>query len=362
MSLKNLLIKIALHIHILVFGKKKDAEIKTVALISNTAIGDTLMATPAFRALKLAKKDIKIIAVLNPSNAPLFKTNPYIDEIVLYNGKWRNFYKSVIKLRELNVDVVLTLHSNEPEATPLGLFSKAHTIVKIPNDKNPFAIFHSNQKTSSPPNRHGVFDRMDQLKFIGVESDEIRMELFLSDDAKAKAQNFLSYNNFDGYTLVGFQLGASTKSRMWFEEKWIELANALLISNKRIKIVLTGAANEKEIAQKVADSLPQDRVLNAAGALNIEAAAALICRLNVFVTPDTGPMHIAIALGIPTVALFAVADPIKSGAVYDKEIHIEIKKPRTCDPCVSKLCKYQKCMLQIEADEVKNCVFRILNA
>ncbi len=359
MSLKNLALKALLKLCVALRGKKEEHEIKTVALISNTAIGDTLMATPAFRALKLAKPHIKVVAVLNPANAALFANNPYIDETLLYNGGWRGFWKTAAKLRALGVDAALLLHSNEPQATPLAVFGGAQKIVKIPNDKNPFAAFHANPKTASPSDRHGVFDRLEQLKFLGVESENPKMELFLKEEQKSEAKEFLRQNGFDDSLLIGFQIGASTRSRMWFEDKWISLAKLLLAENKNIKIILTGSPNERVAAQKIKESLPHGRVVNAAGALQIGAAAALIGEFSVFVAPDTGPMHIAISLGVPSVALFAVADPVKSGAVYNKEIHIEIKKPKTCEPCISKLCKYQKCMLQIGADEVKEAIGRL---
>jgi len=87
------------------------------------------------------------------------------------------------------------------------------------------------------------------------------------------------------------------------------------------------------------------------GALEREAAA-LIARLDVLVTPDTGPLHVAAALKTPTIGLFAVASPVNSNPDFDENIHKFIKKPRTCSPCVGKNCKFQECMLQIGADEV----------
>lgn len=359
MSFKISALKAILRLYNAVKTQKK--EIKTLALISNTAIGDTLMATPVFRAVKEAMPNLRVVAALNPSNAPLFETNPYIDEVVLYDGKWRGFLKALAALRRFDVDAALLLHSNEPQATPLAVLCGAGQIIKIPNDKNPFASFHSNPKTASPAGRHGVFDRLEQLKFIGVESNNPKMELFVKEESVGEAKEFLRQNGFDGSRLIGFQIGASTKSRMWFEDRWISLAKLLLAENQNIKIILTGSPSERAAAQKIKESLPQSRVVNAAGALRIGAAAALIGELDVFVTPDTGPMHIAIALGVPSVALFAVADPTKSGAAYDKEIHIEIKKPRTCEPCVSKLCKYQECMLQIGADEVFLSIESLIN-
>lgn len=339
---------------------KVATEIKTVLLVSNTAIGDTLMATPAFRAIKKNMPDAKCVAILNPANADLFSANPYVDDVVLYDGRWGGFLKTVFEVRRMNVDVALLLHSNEPQATPLAVFGGAYTIIKIPNDKNPFAAFHTNPKIAAPNDRHGVYDRLEQLKFLNIETDDVRMELFLKEEWEAAAKEFLQINGCEKAKLIGFQIGASTLSRMWFEDRWAALATALLRARSDVKIVLTGSPKEREICERIKNTIGENRVINAAGALPLGAASALIGELDVFITPDTGPMHIAIALGIPSVALYAVANPIKSGAVYDNEKHIEIKKPRTCDPCVSKLCRYQECMLQIEPLEVMEATLRLL--
>jgi len=360
MSFKTFLLKAFLHVYKMTRSSNKNDIIKTVAVISNTAIGDTLMATPVIRALKGLEPKTKIVAVLNPENAALFTTNPNINEVVLFGGRWRGFLGAVRKLEELNIDAALLLHSNEPQATPLAVLSGAKTIIKIPNDKSPFSSFHTNPKIASKNDRHGIYDRLEQLSFLGIESSDVSMELFLKDEWLLEAKEFLDVHGCKDSILVGFQIGASTKSRMWFEERWAELAKMLLATVPNIRILLTGSPKERAQTQKIKNMIPDERVINAAGALSIGGAAALIKEVGVFVTPDTGPMHIAIALRTPSVALFAVADPIKSGAAYDKEIHVQIKKPRTCDPCVSKLCKYQKCMLQIEATEVFSEVLKML--
>ena len=105
MSFKISALKAILRLYNAVKTQKK--EIKTLALISNRAIGDTLMATPVFRAVKEAMPNLRVVAALNPSNAPLFETNPYIDEVVLYDGKWRGFLKALAALRRLDVDTAL---------------------------------------------------------------------------------------------------------------------------------------------------------------------------------------------------------------------------------------------------------------
>jgi len=87
-----------------------------------------------------------------------------------------------------------------------------------------------------------------------------------------------------------------------------------------------------------------------------------MARLDVFVTGDTGPMHMAYALKTPVVALYAVSEPERTGPLQDRDLHRIIKKPRTCDPCVSKKCTYQECMEQISVAEVYGAVRDVLGA
>ena len=88
----------------------------------------------------------------------------------------------------------------------------------------------------------------------------------------------------------------------------------------------------------------------------------LLRRASLLVTGDTGPMHLAVTVDTPVVALFAVSDPARSGPGYDLDRHVVIRKWRTCDPCFSKNCPYAEpiCMDNIAVDEVVTAVDTIL--
>ena len=325
-------------------------DFKTVCFFSNTAIGDTLFNTPVFRAFKENFPNIKTIALLNQNNSDLFKDDKNLDEIITYNGKWKYFLKTAKILRSKKIDIVFILHSNEPQATPLAVLSGAKYIFKLHNDKNEFNKFHSNLPKKLEVKDYVVKYRLKYLEFVGIENQNIRMQLFLDKKDYEMVDKVLKKDDKTKY--IGFQMGASTVSRQWFLERWVELAK-LILQNDSYKIILTGSNKDKILTnafmKKIKD---KNRVLNLAGIFNIRQAAALIDRLDILVTPDTGPLHIAAALKTPTIALFAVADPKASNPDFDKEIHKFVKKDRTCNPCLGKRCKYQKCMLQISAKEI----------
>lgn len=325
--------------------------IDKIVCFSNTAIGDTLFNTPIFKKLKEKFPSKELVVVLNPSNYKLFETNPHIDKIILYDGKTKNFFQTLKKLRDINPSLVLILHSNEPQATPLAVLSGAKYILKIPNNKNPFKKWHSNNPLSLVPNSHAITNRLKFLDFLRIKYSKCeRMELFIKKEWNKEVEDF--FKNIKYKELIGFQIGASTISRMWFEEKWIELGEKILDKYPKAKIVLTGSPSEKELTKKVKEGINNDRVLDLAGYFGIGGAAALIDKLDILISPDTGPLHIATTLKTPTVGLFVVGNPIGTNACYDKEIHPYIQKDKTCTPCISKKCKYAKCMLQINPDEI----------
>ncbi len=325
------------------------SDIEEIYCFSNTAIGDTLFNTPLFRSLKDNFPNKKIVAVLNPTNYALFSNNKDIDEIMLYSGKTKHFFQTLKILKMKKPKLFLLLHSNDPQATSMAVLSGAKYVIKIPNYSNKFNRWHTNKPTKPVEMKHGVFNRLKQLEYLGITETNPKMHLPLKSEAKERITKYFEHNT---KKLIGFQIGASTLSRMWFKENWIELGKKLLDKYHDINIVLTGAPNEIKMTKEVQAGINDERVLNLAGRFDIESAAALIGRLDLLITPDTGPLHMAIALQTPTIGFFVVAHHSGSNACYDQDIHLYIQKDKTCTPCVGKDCKFAKCMLQIEVDLV----------
>ena len=424
---------------------------KCVCFFSNTAIGDTLFNTPVFREFRAKFSDVKTIALLNPNNAMLFRDDPNLDEIITYDGRWSGFLKTLKILKSKKIDICFLLHSNEPQATPLAILSGAKYVFKLPNHKNKFNFLHSNTPQKyADENRYIVLNRLLQLKFVGINSDEslakdeiCRLSLYLNPadyvrvdeklkglngeyvnlDKQEKRQTNINRNtqeeksnkqaNFkqilshdkeqnlvqnepkicggDERKIIGFQMGASSRSRKWTLQRWCELA-LMILQHTNYQIVLTGSPSERgecdlfmreleknldeflsfkaqenrlkfvnqanlnslcddenfakgsygkavtnsalEFDKKISEN-PSDlanlkhdllgRVLNLAGVFNLREAAALIDRLDILITPDTGPLHVAAAMKTPTIALYGVADPSSSNPNFDTKIHKIIK-------------------------------------
>jgi ADP-heptose:LPS heptosyltransferase len=174
---------------------------------------------------------------------------------------------------------------------------------------------------------------------------------------------------WDRERVVAFQPGASTTSRRWPRGRFIALARQLAGKFPDLRFAITGSPAEAPLCREIAAAIEADsplaggrRAWASAGELPLVALPALLRRARLLVTGDTGPMHLAVAVGTPVVALFAVSDPAVSGPCQDLDRHVVIRKWRTCDPCLSKNCPYAEpiCMDNISVDEVAAAVDGIL--
>jgi len=338
-------------------------KVKNILIVSSTAIGDTLLSTPAIRAIRERYPDTKIIAHFNIKNMELFENNPHIDGIIPYYGGYKRFFKTVREFRRNRFDVALILHGNEPQATPMAYLSGANFVVKLPNtSKYGFLLSNTTSHLQLPTSEfvHGIEQRLKVAALIGCSNKDKRMVLPVDRDDEDAVSGFLKSEGIkDDDILIGFQVGASTVSRMWFAERFVELGKRLITAYPTTKIVITGSPDEKKYCEQI-DREIGGRVIVSAGKLPLRQIPALVKRFKVLLTGDTGIMHIAIAVGTSVAALYAVADYRITGPYYDTEKHRVIQKWKTCDPCMSKKCEYQECMENISVNEVFKAVTDII--
>jgi ADP-heptose:LPS heptosyltransferase len=336
--------------------------VERILVVSSSAIGDTLLSTPAIRAVREHFTRARIIALFNRDNMELFENNPHIDGIVPFHGGYKRFLRTIWRLRKHNFDLALIFHGNEPQATPMAYLSGARYIIKLPN-ANEYRFLLSNREPVSTWGdfTQAVEHRLLVAELAGCQAGDRRMVLPLATDQETPVEKFFQSKGIvPSVPLVGFQVAASTVSRMWFAEKFIELGRQLTAQYPDIRIVITGSPQEAGYAGEIAAAIGS-KVIVAAGVLRLKQVPGLVRRFKLVVTGDTGIMHLAIAVGTPVVALYAAADARMTGPYYDNDRHTIIQKHRTCDPCLGKKCPFQWCMVNISVEEVLSAVVKTLN-
>ena len=344
------------------------SRVERILAISSTGIGDALFSTPAIRALRQAYPRAHITGMFRARYLDLFRNNPHVDDVIAYSGKYRRLPGTIRALRRGGFEVAAILHGNDPDIIPLAYLSGARFVVRIPNDSTRFRFLLSNAgrtpENNVIPGQHALQMRLRIAGLLGAATDDRRMVLLVDPAAARAVGAYLEARGVrSGDPLVGVQVGASTVSRMWFGEQFAGLGRRLLAADPAIRIAITGSPAERAYCQTVADAVGGgQRVLVTAGDLTLPQVAALVNRLAVLVAADTGTLHMAVALGRPAVALYAMADSRVTGPDPADRRYRVIQKWRTCDPCYGKACPFPLCMQNITVDEVEAAVRDLLGA
>ncbi len=297
------------------YDELKNTPKTSILIFSNTALGDTLLSTPAIKSLKDSFPNARVTLFVNKNVYPLFEGSEYIDNFVIYHGGYKKFFATLMQLRHLKADIALLMHSNGPQDIPMAIMSGAKIILKTPT-KSPYK--HHLSYGFSKKEQHTIEDRLDLARAIGADKLTTRMSLpprYYED----KKREFLPSDAL----VIGFQPGAANVYKMWPVENFKELANRVLAEYPNAIIAVTGSKKEHKLGEAIKGA-NSERIINFCGKFAIENLPKLISEMDVLVTNDTGTMHVAIALRVRTVSMFAGSEPKMFGAYQDLDRHVVI--------------------------------------
>ena len=320
-------------------------------VVSTTGIGDTLWGTPAISALRKKYPEGYIGVLTNPAGAEILKDNPAISEIFTFRRGMGGFFRLPLLVESLikkRLDKVFIFHASDRIIWPICFLTGSSEITGFKGQSKDMDFILTNTVEADPA-VHCIENRFRMLAAVGVVQEDESLELFLDREEDEEARHFLKANNIgDGELIVGLHPGAQKPFKCWPAKNFIEAGN-MLHDKLGCRIVITGDAGERQIAGQVASGI--DGAISSAGSLSLRGTAALIKRMSLFITNDTGPMHIAFALKTPVIALFSPTDPALCGP-YRADKAVVIAKKATCVPCVGKKCYNPKCFELITPQEV----------
>lgn len=317
-----------------------------ILVFSTTALGDTLLSTPAIASLAKSFPNAKLTLFVHRNLAALFTGLTGVDAVVTYHGGFKRFIRTVLALRRVAPQAVLLLHSNAPQDIPLAILSGARIILK-PATKSPYRRYLSYQFPRQA--RHVIEERLDLVRILGAKELTTRLQV---------PERYLSprtgglRDSLDGARLiVGFQPGAANAFKMWPAKCFAALADRLT-QLPGIEIAITGARKEHCIAQKIIDTCMTRRIHNYCGCYAVDELPFLIRDFDLLISNDTGPMHLAIALRVPTLCLFGSTLAALIGPYQDLERHRVIQKTGVDVTGIPKKQRRNDAMTMITVDEV----------
>jgi lipopolysaccharide heptosyltransferase II len=320
-------------------------------IVSSTGIGDTLWGTPAIAALREACPRGHIAVLTNPAGSEILKGNPAIDELLVFERGASALFRVpllVRLLRKKRFEKVFIFHASDRIIWPISFFTGSPEITGFSGQSKDMD-FILTRVVGVEPAVHGVENRFRMLAAAGIEGKDGHLELHLTGDDEEEARLFLKENGVgETEMVIGLHPGAQKPFKCWPAKNFIE-AGKILRGKFGCRIVVTGNAKERELGEEVASGI--EGAISSAGCLSLRGTAALIKRISLFITNDTGPMHMAFALKTPVVSLFSPTDPALCGP-YKVEKVIVLSKNTTCAQCTGKKCYNPICLSQISAQEV----------
>lgn len=327
-------------------------------------IGDLVMATPVLSDLRKAFPKARITAMCRSPICELLKEDPEIDELFCFSkvsgfGRRSEKRNIIEKLRQGNYDLGVLLTHSFSSAWWFWLGRIRYRLGYECNGRG-LLLTHSLAFPSNIQHQHLVVTYKMLLGSLGIPVSTTAPRLYLAPKEIEDARQLLRQRGVPDHALViGINPGATYGSaKCWLPERFREVTERLL-ADPDLYIVYFGDQSTASLCKSICQDL-SSRVINLAGATTLRELASAISLCDVLLTNDSGPMHIADALGTTIVALFGstsevVTGPYSQGNVIHK--HVE------CSPCYQRVCPIDfRCMKRIEADEVYYTIKNILDA
>jgi len=336
-----------------------------ILIVKLSAIGDVIHTLPALNAVRSHYPKAHITWLVEEDAAPLVEGHEALDRILVSRRKrWlkalrssslpgtiREIYGFIKALRDTRYDMILDFQALLKSGILIAL---ARGDRKIGFGKGLEHMEHSyfflNERILAVDMEiHALSRGMMLLDALGISPNEVEYRLPVSDHDRKKVDKLITrYGLADIEPLIAINPVAKWETKLWPNEKFAQLAEELM-DTFHAKIVFTGAAGDRQTIQNIVSAM-NSRVVNLAGDTTLNMLAALYEKMDLVISTDTGPMHMAAAVGTPVVALFGPTAPWRTGPYGSA--HQTIRAGLDCSPCFKRKCETKECMTSISVEQV----------
>ncbi len=339
---------------------------KNILIIKLSSIGDVVHTLPFLEVMKNSYPDSKIDWLVEEEASQVISGHPAINRVIISKRKsWEKeilnplkfakvyseaagFYK---ELKRSSYDIVIDLQ---------GLF-RSGFLTALSRGKRKIGMSGGREGASfflkEPPvpvnyEQHAIDRYLNVAAYLGCNAIKFKGEIPLFESDMKLANELLGPGTITN-NLIAINPMAKWKTKLWEADKFSELA-LRLIRELNCRVIFTGSGQDRPVIDEMIKMMEQpgnaSRPVNLAGRTSLKELAYLYSRCSVLVCTDTGPMHIAAAMGCRVVALFGPTAPLRTGPYGTG--HRVIRSGIDCSPCLKKECGDPRCMKDITVDEV----------
>lgn len=311
-----------------------------------------VLLTPALRALKHAYPESNLALLLRPLVTDLMEAHPYVDTCIVdtkAGGRLKSLTSLVHRIHADAFDVAVVLHPTSFRNALIPFLARVPIRVGTNIAGRGVLLTTSIRDDTSV---HEVHRYLRVLRLLNIEEVPDTLEFWHTDADRETIRDRLHAAGIPSTDrLIAINLGTTWRTKQWDIANFDKVIQRIVERIPNTTVVLTGSSAERELTTRLPTSLP---VINLVGETSILELGALLERCDVCLTCDSGPMHIAAAVGTPTVALFGPTDPVRHKPYGTG--HTIIEKPVACRPCYKRTCYREDaphlCLTEIDPAEV----------
>ncbi len=286
-------------------------DLKRICVVRTDRIGDVMLTTPVFKALRQAFPRAHIAALVSSSNKELVEGNPYLDSILVddRNGKHKGFIGFLQLARDIrreNFDTAIVFHTKRRTNMACFLAGIAQRI-GYHNDKWGFLLTHPIKDVRHLGQEHEARLCLDCLKVLGIKAQAMEPQLTVSSQNQQWVRNWLSQHDAKPGEIIVIHPSASDPTKCWPAASFASMIDSLA-QRYRYKIIVMGDAATASIVKEI-KSRTTVSIIDAVGALTLGQMAALLQDASVLISNDSGPVHVASAVATPVISIFTRLDP-----------------------------------------------------
>ncbi|MBI4778206.1 lipopolysaccharide heptosyltransferase II [Candidatus Desantisbacteria bacterium] len=306
---------------------------KKILIIQTAFIGDVVLVSPLIQSLSKGFPGAKLHLLTTPKGKEVLDGDPCLANIIPYDKKGQqkgifHFLKVAEELRKMQFDLAVVPHPSFRSSLLAFLCGIPY---RIGFDRNTGAFLF----TSSVPYQLKLHEAKRNLELayaLGAPEEDYHLRIHISDKNREFSRDFISRSGvLPNDFLIGINPCSVWPTKRWIPERFAQVGDAL--SNEfKARIILVGGQEDGWLVEKIA-LLMKTRSILAVGRLTLKQLAGVLEQCRLFITNDSGPLHIAMAMNTPTVAIFGPTTTNLGFGPYGESFRVVEKTDLSCRPC-----------------------------
>ena len=322
-----------------------------ILIIRMSSLGDLFHALPVARELK-KQLGATIDWVTQPEYAELVECFSDVDRVIVFPRKKfvRSAWWFIKSLRRNRYDAVIDLQGLGKSVLATRL-ARSRVRVGPSYHREGARFFYTHVAGQRNKSRHAVDEELDVVRYLGLESSAIEFPVHFPEMP------------LEGNRRVVMVPCSRWITKNWPPEKFVKLGRGLTAARPDLTLFLAGSPADAEVCRRIEAGMG-GRVVNLCGKTSLVGLGSVLRAADLVITVDSGPMHMAAAIGVPGLAVFGATDPVRTGPYGEQHRVVTYEGKLDCRPCLARTCRRGdlRCLTALDADRVLSAALEMLGS